>query len=62
MLGRSPSKYFCNFTLRDLAVDNFERINLDPNLTTIIHHGMEMRWRMVFEIDTKHAIVEAFNN
>ena len=62
MLGSSPSKCFCNFTLCDLAVNNFKRLNLDPNLTAIIHHDMEMRWCMVFEIDTKRTIVEAFNN
>ena len=62
MLGSSPSKCFCNFTLRDLAVNNFKRVNLDPHLTTIVHHDMEMRWRMVLEIDTEHAIFEASYN
>jgi len=59
MLGSSPSQCFCYFTLSDLAVNNFKRVDLDPNLTSIIHHDMEMRWCMVFEIDTKHAFVEA---
>ena len=62
MLGGSPSKCFCNFTLRYLAVNHFKRVDLDPNLSAIIHHDMEMRWRMVFEIDTKRTIVEAFYN
>jgi hypothetical protein len=62
MLVYSPGQRFGNFTPRDLAVNNFQRINPDPNLSAIIHHHMKMRRGMVFEIDTQQTIVKAFYN
>ena len=62
MLGCGSGQCLGNFTLRDLAVNDVKRVNLDPDFTTIIHHLMKMRRYAVFEIDVQQAIVEAFDN
>ena len=62
MFGFGPCHGLGNFPLGDLAVNDFKGVNPDPHLTSIVHHNMKMRWRVIFEINAYGAIIEPFDD